>query len=541
MFIMMISSKLLLLLLPSFSILQHAYSFGCSVLLTRREQRHKKTFYLNLSRNSISGCEDDLERRQDNDTYRQQKNYAANSGTDTRPKSNTFANDHDSSIIASQGKTANFMLAWPTITTFTLVKGWDQETTSKLRLAVQKVVKRNPILTGRATLAFSPFNPVKISIVMRKDHDLRHVHNFVHEIDLENPQTDSGNGNVTSLPPDLKFENMDGMEILQFMDDFLAPIIPTTESVFSLAMDGGPLFRIDVIQLPNSYACYVVSMSHCVGDGVTYYNIMQEIKHSLDDQHGEGSHTTSTTTHDHHEEKRGLQWSHPDIAFHEVFPSRFSNRDIEFSYGGPFFLGLLKNSVNIKKQKISYIVIDKEAVEKKRRELSTIRDSSDGHLSHNDIITAALCEANLSSKIFAFTMNMRDRHSHFGGNFHNEIPFPKNIIADPYSFRAIVKDGFYYAKDELPLCPFVLGQVGRISSLATVQKLIQNDKVEVICHSMLSSFGQNVPLDTAFIISMNKSSYVILHNFRELDLNKGLLCDLTQSSSRKKGRERKGS
>ncbi len=219
----------------------------------------------------------------------------------------------------------------------------------------------------------------------------------------------------------------------------------------------------------------------------------------------------------------------------KIIRKEFSKNDVERAYGTPFFLGLLKNSVNMEKQKISYVMIDKIAVEE---ECNSLTKGGSGHLSHNDILTAALCEANLSSEVFAFTMNMRERHCHFAGNFHNEIPFPKDCLdADPYAFRAIVKNGFYYKRDELPTCPFVLGKAGRISSLATVQKLIQNDEVKVICHSMLSAFVTNVPLDTAFIISMNEEKYIILHNFRKIELEGGLMERLLLSNGNSRGND----
>lgn len=91
-------------------------------------------------------------------------------------------------------------------------------------------------------------------------------------------------------------------------------------------------------------------------------------------------------------------------------------------------------------------------------------------------------------------------------------------------FRNIVKKGYDFDTNELPICPFVFGRSGRISSLASIQKLIETDGTDsIICHAMLSSFVQNVPMDTAFVISMNSESYVVLHNFREIDTETGLI------------------
>ena len=444
-------------------------------------------------------------RNQEVKSKRQNFNYAryANvfQGDDVLPNRESKT---DAAIIANQGKTANFMLAWPSITTFTLVKGWDKESTIQMKQAVEQVLLRNPILTGRAKANISGFLNVEISI----SPGAHASHDFVREIDFRKDETNTEDANIIT---DSNLHEMDAVEVLHFMDTFLAPIVPKSENVLSLAMNGGPLFGIDVIQLTDEYACYAVSMAHCVGDGNTYYQIMEEINDALNNQMKNS--------------KDLLIWSHPEIASHEIFPAQFSRNDIERAYGGPFFLGLLKNSINMEKQKKSYIIIDKKKIENMRKSLSE-GSNGNGHLSHNDVITAAICQANLSSDIFAFTMNMRERNCHFGGNFHNEIPFSKKSIEDPFAFRSIIKNVFFYKRDELPTCPFILGQVGRISSLATVQKLIKTDKMEVICHSMLSSFVQNVPLDTAFIISMNEAKYVILHNFREIDLERGLLHDL---------------
>jgi hypothetical protein len=410
--------------------------------------------------------------------------------------------DFISPIVMNQGRTASFMLAWPSITTFTLVKGWNRQTTRNLKRSVQKIVCENPILGGRATM--SSFFQTKISIEP-VEHKSQNSNDFVHEILLD--------GDVLDKISGMDLQSMNETDILHFMDDFLAPIVPQPKSVIESIQSGAPLFRMDVIQLPDDFACYVMTMSHCIGDGVTYYNILDEIHHEMNHKRN-------------HDKK--IIWSHPDIANHEIFPKRFSNRDIEIAYGGPFFLGLLKNVVNMDKQMKSYIILDKHKVSQKKKELTA---TGQGHVSDNDIITSALCQANGSSDIFAFAMNMRDRHCHYGGNFHNEVPFAKQHALEPQMFRTIVKNGYDFDTDQIPICPFIFGRSGRISSLASIQKLIETEETDsIICHAMLSSFVQNVPMDTAFIISMNSQSYVVLHNFRAIDTETGLIHDLLRQN-----------
>ncbi len=402
-----------------------------------------------------------------------------------------FGTAHDVPFVSNEGRTANFMLFWPSISTFTLVRGWNYETETKnLQHAVNMVIKNNLVLTGTVSKQ-GIINDTKLVIAPGKFTPENHE--FVNIIDL------------TIKVPD--FKEMQKSEILAFMDTVISPIVPKAETVIESISNRSPLFGIDLVYLGDGYACYVVKMSHCVGDGVTYFKIMQQI--------------------DWYFNKKGplkpnllIDWSNEAIATHEIYPDKFSRIDAQIMYGLPFLLGLLKNTWNINKQMKGYFILSKEKILKKK---SYYIDIYQGNVSSNDIITAALCEANLSTQIFAFTMNKRALHCNFGGNYHQEIPFAKNAVlshpeklADPRSFRCIVKKGWYYDTDEVPICPFVLGRVGRISSLASIQKLISKSEMEIICHAMLSSFVANVPMDTAFISSMDNETFVVLHNFREI-------------------------
>lgn len=113
-----------------------------------------------------------------------------------------------------------------------------------------------------------------------------------------------------------EFQRMSEMQMLQFMDEYISPMIQPAESVIESCQSGGSLFGVDVIQLPDNYACYYVRMSHCVGDGVTYYNIMNEIDRELHrEEDGSG-----TIANQHHRHAVPLVWDDPQIASHKVFP-----------------------------------------------------------------------------------------------------------------------------------------------------------------------------------------------------------------------------
>ena len=422
-------------------------------------------------------------------------------------------------FVVSKAKTATFMLYWPSITTFTLVQGWNQNTTVEFKAAVNEVVNKNPILTGRAS---KKGTFIDAQIIITTGAFPTASHEFVNVLDYTNTTTSS----FMCAVPDLC--KMDEKQILHFMDDFIAPIVPKAESVIESISNGSPLFYIDLALLPGGYACYVIKMSHCVGDGVCYFKITEQINHCFN-----GS---SKKDHD------LIDWINEDISKHEVYPSRFSPKDAQIMYGFPFLLGMLRNFCNMHKQQKGYFLLSKKKIQEKKKEYMS---KFDINVSTNDIITTAVCEANLSTDLFAFTMNMRSLHCRYGGNYHNEVPFSKQAVllnneedntlsslstplirANPPAFREIIKKGYYYDRDEIPICPFILGTVGRISSLASIQKLVLKDDMKLICHAMLSSFVSNVPMDTAFVSSMDDKCFVVLHNFRAIN-EKGLLNEIS--------------
>uniref|UniRef100_A0A7S3KVX1 Diacylglycerol O-acyltransferase n=1 Tax=Amphora coffeiformis TaxID=265554 RepID=A0A7S3KVX1_9STRA len=421
-----------------------------------------------------------------------------------------------STIVSNQGQTANFMLYWPSITTFTLLSGWTSEHTQRLKAAVDAVVQRNPILTGRAEKTSGLFGGrTKVSIQCGKF--LVGQHAFVKEFDY---------GSISRYMPPDSLESLSPKELIHFMDQNLSPLVPPAESVIESTQSGNPLFQIDLITLPaGGYACYAMRLSHCVGDGVTYYNLMNEINHFFHHPQRQVVDDDDDDVDKHHDPPPLLHWTAPDIATHEIWPSRYSSVDVQKAYGFPFLLGLLRNVWHMEqRQKKDYLVLSKAKIEVQKRAL--VDKTQHGHLSSNDIITAAVYGANQSSDVFCFSMNMRQLPTsrHYGLNFHNEVPFSKAEVANnPNAFRTLLKRGYCYDTNQLPVWPFVAGRVGRLSSLATIQHLIIVDKnnvsSEVIFHGLLTSYADNMPLDAAFITAMNDEYFLVSHNFRELNAN----------------------
>jgi hypothetical protein len=79
----------------------------------------------------------------------------------------------------------------------------------------------------------------------------------------------------------------------------------------------------------DGVAAYSIKMSHAIGDGTTYFQLVSQIS----------SYMNGRTP-------AKIDWDNPLKATHEIYPETFSERDYERSYGLPFGWGLLKVSFN---------------------------------------------------------------------------------------------------------------------------------------------------------------------------------------------------
>lgn len=163
------------------------------------------------------------------------------------------------SHLLHQGVTAKFMPKWPAIVTYTLVKGWTDETTQAFREAVDKVIELNPLLTGRVYRhrPFPLFHPRGDHFELRVQegyYDAQH-HDFVTIVDQRNEE----------MPRD-----MNCTAGLNFMETCIIPSLDIhCEATGTEIRKKLPLFGAHVVLLPDEYACIAIKMSHCLGDGLT--------------------------------------------------------------------------------------------------------------------------------------------------------------------------------------------------------------------------------------------------------------------------------
>ena len=141
------------------------------------------------------------------------------------------------------------------INSITLVSGWDDATTIKLKAAVNAVVEANPLLGGKL------MKQADGTIVCQS-----HAHDeFV--VEIEGPAD-------FSAPPDLSGKIVAMQKHLEkcFAWHTIGQPLET----------GGPLFRIILMRWRGSAshpqnehtAAYMVELSHLIGDGATYYKVI---------------------------------------------------------------------------------------------------------------------------------------------------------------------------------------------------------------------------------------------------------------------------
>jgi len=413
------------------------------------------------------------------------------------------------SHLLHEGVTAKFMPKWPAIVTYTLVKGWTDEMTQAFQEAVEKVVESNPILTGRVYRhrPFPIFHPRGDHFELRVDmgYYSQDNHDFVTVIDKRDEE----------IPADMNCTA--GLNLME------RQIIPSLgihcESTGTEIRKKLPLFGAHVVRLPDDKACVAIKMSHCLGDGLTYYHVLDQILYYLNA---------------HYDDKKTkrpppIDWNHPLKATHECYPETFSEQDIRNSYGRPFFIGLFRNFRRLIDPSYSKLMVMRRDKIQATKSKYLDKFPEGTIISANDLITAGLCQSNDSTDIFSFPLNMRGRKEHLddpmaAGYLCCEIPFPKKAALEPIGMRHIVTKKHFYETDQVPMEPFLHGRAGRMTNFASISSghLFQKGAsgFETVAHCLPSSFFEIFPIDVCVIYQLDKQHLGVIHNFEDYHENK---------------------
>ena len=404
-------------------------------------------------------------------------------------------------IAHNAPKSTYLILNSPAIASFVLVKGWTPESLESFSKAVDTVVMENKVLTGKATCPQNWWKDPQIGIQPGTFLPERHGgnHSFVTTIDVSD-----------KLP---SIEGLDTADQMAYIDKRVGRLVGRLDSTLQQIHKESPLFDVKVVLLPDDYACIYTKMSHCIGDLVTYYEILDQIS-SIDKG----------------EELRPINWDNPMKAKHEIFPESLTTRDLERLYGLPFLVGIASHVPTMPFRKKEYLLLDEKKIKQTKADYKAKGCTA---VSSNDIITAALCDAARSTDIFALTRSMRGvTHGlglRDGGNLHCEIPFQRCAGRNPLVIKDILEKGNYFEPDEVPIWESITGRVGRISNCVAPMNRMSFGGCTPICYCPSKSFLDFTPLDTAIIFRVAKGQDAVLHNFQKMSDSK-MLNDLLLSN-----------
>lgn len=431
---------------------------------------------------------------------------------------------NDESVLhcLHKGRTAKFMLRWPSMVSYTLSREWSDDTVATFSEAVEKVVKLNPILTGKVI----KFRRRRRWFRRRRRRPKGDDEGGKRGLEIRiQPGTFSSidHSFVTHVAAPADIPSPKGLtkaDALSYMEKEIVPLLDVKcETVAEQIKREKPLFETRVVMLPDGYACFCVKLSHCLGDGVVYYHLIDQLCHFI-------NHPDETA-----EESKvhKIDWNHPLKATHEAYPEDLSPRDIRRSYGFPFYFGLFRNFKRLIDPKSEYLVLSRDKIKKKQRDLR-MEAADAGNPEHisaissNEIVMSALCQLNLSTDIFAFPHNIRGtkvgvEDPYAAGYFCCEIPFAKEAALEPIELRKIITRCNYFASNEIPLRPFIQGRVGRMTNWASITSKSLFTKwhagMETVCHCAPTNFLDIFPMDVGIIFRLDEHHLGVMHNFKE--------------------------
>ena len=436
-------------------------------------------------------------------------------------------------LAHSAPRSTFLILNAPSIASFILVQGWNgDESLNTLKMAVETVLRDNPVLTGKAvTPTPNWWAQPEIRIVpgaFMPDTNENKGHSFVQTIDKRK-----------SLPL-LKGIESHPSNLLDYIDSHVSPLVRgRMGTTLQQIHNESPLFEIQVILLPDGYACLYIQMSHCIGDFVTYYTLLNQIadveREPLRSLDGDND----TAGQSKHRNRHWIQWDNPLRPTHELYPPGFTRRDVQRMYGLPFLLGVTSHVPSMPFRQTHRLLLDRNKVKAMAAELAHQEELKGSSVfTSNEVITAALCDANRSTDIFSMARSTRGlSHGgsvgfglHDGGNLHIEIPIHRCAGRNPVAIRDMIQKGRYFEPDEVPLFPSVTGRVGRITNcVAPIRRGgLTLGGCLAVCYSPSKAFLEYCPLDTAMIYRVNKDLYGVMHNFKtmhESDFLEALLAD----------------
>ena len=368
-------------------------------------------------------------------------------------------------------------------TTITLMDGWTTAHTEKLRAAVKDVVAANPILSGKVVAGEGG----KGLAIAQTEHKT----------------LDPATLNVVAGPSDFE-PPADIVARCNYCQDVLGPLAPNLGSPTQQKSSGGPLFNVTLIELPGHRAAYSVSLSRIVGDGWTYYTLIDQLNCFINGKALEP-----------------LIWDEPGVS-KEVDQS---DRD-KFRTSKLLIPAIVSKMVTSARRKSQFIeVVDPEA-------MTVLKSASLGDaafVSTNDVIDAAICEI-YRTELVSMTCNLRSPNRlpglppRIAGNFVRPALHPRALAAGTPAFirkRLIPPPHVFFGKNEIPFWPMAKCDIGFVNNLTSLTTFIITPNTSVSCHVGHRDLVETSPLNATIIFHADPTTIICNHNIKPADLKAG--------------------
>jgi hypothetical protein len=292
-------------------------------------------------------------------------------------------------------------------------------------------------------------------------------------------------------------------ECLAVVHKHMAPRTAKPLDTKTQAREKAALFQVRLLLLPDDCFCLLVGVSHAIADGSTYYHLVDELVTCAKD----GQQAASSPT--------PLSWKNTALSKHEYAEGK---KDAATLAGGlAFVVGILWNLLVqlFYPRSSKIIVLDKQAINEKKL---AMKDEASPYLSSNDIILAAIQQANSTREISCVIRNDRKRVAHLdphdAGNYLSFLVYPTAKGQNPNDIRRIATAGSYFAKDTIPTAHLYRMSMMVISSWATAQEnyAVHPKGSQLVCHLPHPAFVEGLPLDVAVVFAASKDHLAVAHN-----------------------------
>ncbi|CAJ1339537.1 unnamed protein product [Effrenium voratum] len=362
--------------------------------------------------------------------------------------------------------------AAPTISSLTLLSGRCQTLAKDLQTAVEKLAQLNPILTGRAKKSEG-----KVWVEPGVHHALFRIAECPKECPLIAP--------------------LDFKSKLQFLEGLEKHLVDPLTAIQTLHI-GSQVFLVELMTFEEPFVCFVVHLSHLVGDAKTLYDLVGQLNALLA-----------------HQEVKPLQWDSPARLSLELVPLCKADRERISRWGT---LGWLAQKICGPARKSRVSLLSKSAIEKQKLELLS---SESKFLSSNDVITAALSRAIKNSKVMNIAVNLRGRkcEENCAGNFWHNVPMAHQAAQDPNAVRALLPKLQYYKDGEVPWTPFAAGRYSFITNWTAFTQHLEVEGLKVECHLVHGNFLRQNPTNVAVVFHASRDALALSHNVPDKNLD----------------------